>query len=131
MLTTDTFLQNASELRPRRSSFYRWQFPCVVSSAAGFLAAIMPTASDAAIAPWYERVRQFEFVMTVANDAAGKLAPHGSIDSIDRMDDGTFRFRAGECFVPARLEQIAEDEQPPRLGVQSRYKVTLGDVSCD
>ena len=78
-----------------------------------------------------ERVRQFAFVMTAANEAATKLAPTGPIDSIERLDDGTFRFRAGRCFVPATLHQVAQDEQPPRLGVRSQYGVTLGDMSCE
>ena len=69
--------------------------------------------------------------MTVANEAATKLAPTGSIDSIECLDDGTFRFRAGRCFVPANLGQIRQNGQPPRLGVQTQYKVTLGDMSCN
>ncbi len=136
MLTTDTHPVNGNGLRPRRPRsrppFGHCEYLGLAIATAGILNLAAPTASDAAIAPWYERIRQFEFVMTVANDAAGKLAPHGSIDSIDRVDDGAFRFRAGACFVPVSLQlEQQQDEQPPRLGVQLQYKVSLGDVSCD
>jgi hypothetical protein len=86
---------------------------------------------NAAIAPEYERVRQFEFAMRVANKAAVMLARHGYIEGLERMEDGTFRFRAGRCFVPVRLDRVIERMDPPIPGASIQYKVSLGEVRCE
>lgn len=94
------------------------------------LCAAAPADLSAAIAPYYERVRQFSFVMSVANEAATKLASHGLIDRIERLEDGTFRFWAKRCFVAATLKALPADESPPRPGTPTNYRVSLGDVRC-
>jgi len=86
---------------------------------------------DAAMAPAYERVREFGLVMSAANAAAAMLAPHGPIDRIERAGDGTFRFRAGHCFQTATLVPVPADESPPAPGTPTGYRVSLGDVRCE
>lgn len=89
-----------------------------------------PGKLDAAVAPSYERVRQFSFVMSAGNEAAAKLAAHGLIDRIEREKDGTFRFWSGPCFVPATVAQLHSNESPPLPGTPTDYEVSLGDVQC-
>ena len=95
------------------------------------MSASAPTDAHAAMAPEYERVRQFNIIMSAANDAAQKLSKYGLIDSIERGEDGAFRFRAGRCFAPARLEALPADETAPRPGDPTHYRVALGEVRCD
>jgi len=95
------------------------------------LCSAAPAGLNAAVAPWYERVRQFSFVLSAGNDAAAKLASHGLIDRIERRDDGTFRFWAKRCFVPVTLESLPVNETPPRPGTPTQYHVTLGDMHCE
>lgn len=96
------------------------------------LVGILPfgQALVAAIAPHYERVREFGAVMSVANQAAAMLSGHGSIDKIERRDGMTFYFWAGQCFVPATLE-VLPDEGPPMAGSSTDYRATLGTVQCE
>jgi len=95
------------------------------------LASILTAATDAcaAVAPHYQRVHQFAAVMSVAGRAASKLSSQGLIDRIERKDEQTFYFWAGRCFVAATLEELPEDE-PPRAGAPTDYRVSLGAVHC-
>lgn len=108
----------------------RARIACSVLLAIVF-AGVIPVVLDAAIAPRYERLRQFDFVMSAGSEAAGKLAPHGLIDRIERMDDGTFRFWAGPCFVPVTLQQLPSKRSPPVIGESTDYRVSLGAARCD
>lgn len=101
-----------------------------VSGLVGAIAALTAADGYAAIAPQYERVRQFGFAMEVAGEAASRLSPH-IIDRLEHMDDGTFRFRAGRCFVPVTLEYSRRETNPPVVGAPSHYTVSLGEVRCD
>ncbi len=95
----------------------------------GLVAMLLPGTAVAAVAPWYERVRQLDAVMQVANEAAGKLAP-GIIDRVEAQDDGTYRFGAKTCFVPATLE-VLPSKEPPMPGSRAHYRATLGEVQCE
>lgn len=106
-----------------------------VSGACGGLVGIIlcaawPADLDAAMAPYYERVREFGLVMSAGEEAAAKLAAHGLIDRIERIDDGTFRFWAKRCFVPVMLEPVPADETPPQPGTPTDYRVAVADVQC-
>jgi hypothetical protein len=110
----------------------RWR---AISGAYGGLVGIIlwaawPAGLDAAMAPSYERVREFNLVMSAGNEAAARLAAHGLIDRIERMDDGTFRFWAERCFVPVMLEPLPADETPPQPGTPTGYRVVVADVQC-
>jgi len=110
----------------------RWLHHCVVlAGLSGLIVALAGAEARAAIAPQYERVRQFGFAMQAANEAAAKLYKHGPIESLERTGDGTFRFRAGRCFVPVNLEHVPVRPERPVVGAPNQYKVSLGDVTCD
>jgi hypothetical protein len=94
------------------------------------LCAAWPADLNAAMAPSYERIREFGLVMSAGNEAAARLAAHGLIDRIERMDDGTFRFWAKRCFVPVMLEPLPADETPPQPGTPTDYRVVVADVQC-
>jgi hypothetical protein len=82
------------------------------------------TATHAAVAPWYDRLNQFGAVLN--GDVAQMLAPH-LIDSVERLDDGSFVVRAGSCTLPVTLNVIP----PPQgmLGATS-YEAVPGAVTC-
>ncbi|MBS0243530.1 MAG: hypothetical protein JSS20_15240 [Proteobacteria bacterium] len=83
---------------------------------------------SAALPPPYDRVSQFSAVMEKAEDAAALLAPHGLIDGIDALKDGSFRIRAGGCHVPVSLLVVPHD--PPIVG-RVIYRAQLGAVVCN
>jgi len=101
---------------------------CLIGS---MLCVAAPADIRAAMAPSYERVREFGIVMSAADEAAARLAPHGLVEGIERVGDGAFRFRSGRCFVPATLEPLPADPSPPQPGTPTAYRIALGEVHCD
>jgi hypothetical protein len=98
-------------------------------AAIGLAMMLVPGAAAAAVAPWYERVRQLDAVMEMANEAAGKLAPK-LIDRVEAQSDGSYRFGAKDCFVAATLE-VLPPNGPPMPGSRADYRATLGKVQCE
>ncbi len=91
--------------------------------------AAFATTLEAAIAPYYERVRRFSLAMSMAPTAAAMLSAHGLIERIEHLDDGTIIFRAGPCYVPATLEEVPQGGAAAP-GTPIDYRVTLGEVHC-
>jgi hypothetical protein len=97
---------------------------------------LLPAFSvNAAIAPQYERMRQFGFAMSRGSEAAAKLNRHGLVDRIEAVGGMVFRFWAKQCFVPVTLttepDRPSTDNRPPMVGAPTHYQASIGEVHCN
>jgi hypothetical protein len=102
--------------------------PIVLGSA---LALLSPVVGLAAIAPQYERLRQFSAVL---NDPSvvSKLYAKGPIDRIEAKDEAAFQIWAGDCYLLVKLSIDAPKEKdgPPLIGAPVHYSVTSSEPVC-
>jgi hypothetical protein len=76
---------------------------------------------DAALAPKYDRLKQFETVLSEpVLDALGERP----IDRVIRRKNGTFLVWAGECFVEVTLNAV-----PPKEGMVGPTTYEIKEVS--
>ena len=79
------------------------------------------TGANAALAPKYDRLKQFETVLSgPVLDALGERP----IDRVIRRKNGTFLVWANECFVEVTLNAI-----PPKEGMVGPTTYAIKDVS--
>jgi len=89
--------------------------------AAALALGLGPIASQAALAPQYDRVKQFEAVLgSQVVDALGERP----IDRVIRRKNGSFVVWSGECFVSVTLNAI-----PPKEGVMGPTTYEVAEVS--
>lgn len=89
--------------------------------AAGLVLGLGSTASQAALAPQYDRVKQFEAVLgSEVVEALGERP----IDRIIRRKNGSFAVWSGECFVSVTLNAV-----PPEEGVMGPTSYEVAEVS--
>jgi hypothetical protein len=97
----------------------RLTVPTVI--AAGLVLGLGPIVSQAALAPQYDRVKQFEAVLgSEVVEALGERP----IDRIIRRKNGSFAVWAGECFVSVTLNAV-----PPEEGVMGPTTYEVAEVS--
>lgn len=96
------------------------------------LAALLAVATfvngaAAALAPEYDRARQFAAVAG-DGDVASALAEHGLIDRIEWMEDLTYKAWSQNCFVVVTLSPV-----PPKDGMvgPTDYDPAPGSVVCE
>jgi hypothetical protein len=89
--------------------------------AAGLAIGFSPFAGQAALAPQYDRVKQFEAVLdSKVVEALGERP----IERIIRRKNGTFVVWSGECFVSVTLNAV-----PPKEGVMGPTTYEVVEVS--
>ncbi|MEJ8573184.1 hypothetical protein V3328_16955 [Microbaculum marinum] len=83
--------------------------------------------ASAALAPEYDRARQFAAVAE-DGDVAAALADHGLIDRIEWMEDLTYKVWSQNCFVLVTLAPV-----PPKDGMvgATDYDPAPGTVECE
>jgi hypothetical protein len=113
----------------RRSIVFRLRAPLLV----GLLLTLSTSSPRAAVAPEYERMRQFSAALSVGSEAASRLGRYGLIDRIEAVGDYTFRFWARNCFAPVVLsiDPQPADSRGPLVGAATAYRASLGDVTCN
>ncbi len=79
------------------------------------------TASFAAVAPQYDRLLQFQAVLS---DQLVEALGERPIDRIKWRNNGEFEVWAGECFVSVTLKA-----DPPKDGMVGRTSYEIAEVS--
>jgi hypothetical protein len=88
----------------------------------------------AAMPPQYMSWLVFQRI-AVTNEIPQMLFPHGSVERIERLSDGTYRVTAGNCFVPVIVDwQAAPALRPgdiPPPGSVPGLDLNVGKVQCN
>ena len=88
---------------------------------------MLANGASAALAPEYDRARQFATVAS-DGDVASALAEHGLIDRIEWMENLTYRVWSQNCFVVVTLSPVL-----PEQGMvgPTNYDPVPGAVVCE
>lgn len=85
--------------------------------------ALLASPASAALAPEYQRLREFGAVA----EAAARALPGKPIDAVERVDAVLYKVRAGSCHLFVRV--VFEPNETAMPGPQS-FKVIPGAVQC-
>jgi hypothetical protein len=88
------------------------------------LATALPTVAVAALAPHYQRAREFTAVVEVATP----LLDFMPIDAVERIDRDLFRVRAGACTLDVRIVDLP---QSATIVGPRRFSVEPGERICE
>jgi len=77
--------------------------------------------ADAALAPKYDRLKQFQAVLT---DQVVEALGERPITRIERMKNGSFEVWGGECLVFVKLKAV-----PPKGGMVGPTTYEIAEVS--
>jgi len=93
----------------------------VWTAAAGSIVLLLAGEAQAALPPAWQRVAEFNAVITAAAKAFGQTP----IDAVERLDEHRYRVRAGGCSLDVRVRPRARSSPGPQ-----EVEATPGPISC-
>jgi hypothetical protein len=101
----------------RRKAASRRTIPAV----AALLAIILPSPAWSALAPSWQRLREFQSVL----EEATRALDGRPVDAVERLDAARFRVRAGPCRLEVRIVYHPRQDPGPQ-----RFAAIPGRPDC-
>jgi len=97
-------------------------------AAAGAAVLLMPAAAQAALPPFWQRLREIQAILD-SNDLDQKLQGR-PIDWIDRPGDDLYRIQAGSCTLDIRIVDDPASSSGPAMPGPRRFHIETGTPAC-
>lgn len=91
------------------------------TAAAGSIVLLLASEAQAALPPAWQRVAEFNAVITAAAQALGQTP----IEEVERLDEHRYRVRAGACSLEVRIRLKSRSSPGPQ-----EVEATPGPISC-
>lgn len=91
------------------------------TAGAASIVLLLAGETRAALPPGWQRVAEFNAVITVAAKAFGQTP----IEEVERLDERRYRVRAGGCLLEVRIRPKARSSPGPQ-----EVEATPGPISC-
>jgi hypothetical protein len=97
-------------------------------AAAGTAVLLMPAAAQAALPPYWQRLREIQAILD-SNDLDQKLQGR-PIDRIERPGDDLYRIQAGPCTLDVRIIDDPPVSTRPAMPGPRRFHIETGTPAC-